>query len=338
MTLNDICTKGAQLFTLFKLINLKMQVRAAEDKQQMQTLECLRTFNDNQVSYSFLESLVHNSTLKAEDFLNTTSTNAMSWNSAPLAVTSNSERDNLMYIRAQRWAEENGVPIITWKIQCRGTVINFIKDDAFLNDIYHPQSGLLGFFVQGAMAYLTENINPSKGLANGSIVYVHSLSFSDEDIITDEYIAFLKMCEDSEPGQQVHLNNIIPNFINVEILMTPEIIKYWKTSDTIVANKYVVPIGFRSRQKKFIIDIKIHNQVFNNVLLLKDKEHRVELSFVITLHKLQGKTMPKLIIELNQRPFPPSITYNGLLVRHCGLTLFFILTIISFHWCHNLFV
>jgi hypothetical protein len=241
--------KVHKIFTQFKLINLKMQVRAAEDELQMQTLECLRSFNDNQVSYSFLKSLVHNNTLKAEDFLITTSTKATSWTSAPLAVTSNSERDNLMYIRAQRWAEENGVPIITWKIQCRETVLNFIKDDALLDDIYHPQSGLLGFFVQGAMAYLTENINPSKGLANGSTVYMHSLSFNNEDIKTDEYIAFLKMCDDSQPGQQIHLRNIIHNFINVEIFMTPEIVKYWKTSDTIVENKYVVPIGFRSRQK-----------------------------------------------------------------------------------------
>jgi ATP-dependent exoDNAse (exonuclease V) alpha subunit len=60
--------------------------------------------------------------------------------------------------------------------------------------------------------------------------------------------------------------------------------------------------------------------MYNNVTLLKDKEHRVELSFVITLHKLQGKTMPKLIIELNERPFPPSITYNGLLVALSRVT------------------
>jgi aminopeptidase-like protein len=52
----------------------------------------------------------------------------------------------------------------------------------------------------------------------------------------------------------------------------------------------------------------------------KDEEHRVELSFVITLHKLQGKTMPELIIELNEMPFPPSITYNGLLVALSCLT------------------
>jgi hypothetical protein len=39
----------------------------------------------------------------------------------------------------------------------------------------------------------------------------------------------------------------------------------------------------------------------------------VELSFILTFHKL-GKTLPKLIVQLNERPFLPPITYNGLLV------------------------
>jgi hypothetical protein len=320
ITLNNICTKGAQLLTKFRLINLNVQVRAAEDIQQMQTLDCLRSFNDNQVSESFLKSIVHNNTLNEKDFDIDTSRNEMSWTSAQLAVTSNTERDNLMYVRAQKWAQENGVPIITWKLQCRGTVMNFIKDDNVLHEIYHAQSGLLGYFVQGAMSYLTENINPSKGLANGNTVYMHSLSFSDEDIMSSEYKTFLTMYDESQPGEEVHLKKIIPTFINVEIIMTAALKKYWNTSDTIVPNKYVVPIGFRSRPKKIILDIKVHDHMYNNITLLKDKEHRVELSFVITLHKLQGKTMPKLIIELNERPFPPSITYNGLLVALSRVT------------------
>jgi hypothetical protein len=86
ITLNNICTKGAQLFTKFRMINLNVQVRAAEDVQQMQTLDCLRSFNDNQVSESFLKSIVHNNTLNEKDFDIHTSRNGMSWSSAPLAV------------------------------------------------------------------------------------------------------------------------------------------------------------------------------------------------------------------------------------------------------------
>lgn len=320
ITLNEICKRGADLFTRFTLINLKTQVRASEDIQQMHTLECLRSFNDNQVTDSLLKSIVHNNTLHAKDFEFNTSSRAMSWSSAPLAVTSNNERDFLMFIRAKKWAQENGVPIITWKLQCKGSVMDFVTDDDVLKEIYHHKSGLLGFFVQGAMSYLTENINPSKGLANGSTVYMYSLSFSDEDIKSKEYNSFITQYNECTPGEEIHLKTIIPTFINVELHMTSALQKYWHPDDTIITNKYVVPIGFRSRASKIIIDFKVHNQVYNNVHVIRDKVHRVELSFVITLHKLQGKTMPKIIIELNQRPFPPSITYNGLLVALSRIT------------------
>ena len=35
---------------------------------------------------------------------------------------------------------------------------------------------------------------------------------------------------------------------------------------------------------------------------------------------MQGKTIPNLIIELNERPFSPSITYNGFLVALSRVT------------------
>ena len=47
----------------------------------------------------------------------------------------------------------------------------------------------LSFFVQGALShiFLTESTNPSKGLANGSTVYTHSLTFCHDGHLTDEY-------------------------------------------------------------------------------------------------------------------------------------------------------
>jgi ATP-dependent exoDNAse (exonuclease V) alpha subunit len=54
----------------------------------------------------------------------------------------------------------------------------------------------------------------------------------------------------------------------------------------------------------------------NSIMIkrIKEKELKVELSFIITFHKLQGKTFPKLIIQPNERPFLTFITYNGFLV------------------------
>ena len=44
------------------------------------------------------------------------------------------------------------------------------------------------------------------------------------------------------------------------------------------------------------------------------QQHRLELAFVITFWKIQGRTIPKIILALNKRPFKPHMTYTMLLV------------------------
>ena len=41
------------------------------------------------------------------------------WYAVPLAATSNSERDHLMFSRAQLWAKNHGVPIILGKFNAQ---------------------------------------------------------------------------------------------------------------------------------------------------------------------------------------------------------------------------
>ena len=290
-------------------------MRAAEDELQMKSLLLLRSFSGNQVSNNLLQTLIQNNTLNKKDFeeCNTKNENK-TWFSAPLAVTSNCERNHLMFLRAQVWAKLMGQPIITWNLQCRGAFINYLTENNCIEEIYHNQSGLIGIFVQGAMSYITENINPTKGLANGTAVYMHSLTFSDEDMKSDYYKQFIKLLEVAKPGEQISINKIIPTFINVEFIMPEELKPFWDETETLCTNKVIIPIGYKSRSEKIIIDINVNGQNYHNITIKKEKEHRVELSFIITFHKLQGKTLPKLIIQLNERPFSPHITYNGFLV------------------------
>ena len=138
-----------------------------------------------------------------------------------------------MFSRAQLWAKNNGVPIISWKIQCTGAIMNYLKDSYTETEIFHEQSGQLSFFVQGAMSYITENINPKKGLANGTTVYMHSLTFSEEDMLTKDYQIFSNEIKHSLPGEHIHIKKIIPKYINVEINITEDLKPLWKTDETI---------------------------------------------------------------------------------------------------------
>ena len=169
------------------MIQLNDQVRAADDVQQMETILNSRSFNGNNVSDKLLKLIIHYNTLTRNDFINKeTNNSSKSWYSAPLAVTSNTERDHLMFFRAKQWAQYNGLPVITWNIQCTGAIINYLKDSNTEKQIFHKQRGLISYFVQGAMSYITENINPKKGLANGTTVYMHSLTFSEQDKLSEQ--------------------------------------------------------------------------------------------------------------------------------------------------------
>jgi hypothetical protein len=159
----------------------------------MKTVTALRNLNGNQVSNVLLKSLIENNSLTQKDFQEYKSThNDNTWTSAPLAITSNSERDHLMFQRAKYWATKMGVPIITWNLQCKGPIIKYIIEKNSIDEVFHNQSGLLGIFVEGAMSYITENINPAKGLANGTTVYMHSFTYSDNDFQTLEYKTYQK--------------------------------------------------------------------------------------------------------------------------------------------------
>lgn len=48
-----------------------------------------------------------------------------------------------------------------------------------------------------------------------------------------------------------------------------------------------------------------------NILI---RPHAVDIAFAITVHKIQGQTCRKLIVDLNQRPFKPRIDFHDLYV------------------------
>jgi hypothetical protein len=98
-----------------------------------------------------------------------------------------------MFLRAQKSAQMKGVPIITWNLQCRGAVMNYIIENNSKQEIFHNQSGLIGIFVQGAMSYITENINPAKGLKWKYSVHAFT---------------FIYRCRQTNPRLQVVRNRI----------------------------------------------------------------------------------------------------------------------------------
>lgn len=72
----------------------------------------------------------------------------------------------------------------------------------------------------------------------------------------------------------------------------------------------VIPIP----RKRNMDTIKIRKRTRLNSGRLQFKPHGCELAFAYTVHKVQGHTCSKIILQLNKRPFMPKITFNSLLV------------------------
>jgi len=309
---------GVNAFAEFQLLELKEQVRAAADPVQMETLLKLRDFTaPEHIDDELIKSLTERM-LCSEDFLQPAPPDDPNdtWSNAPVCVTSNKERTSLTPVLAQQLAKNRGVPLITWRKNCTGSIIQQTKakeeifeQTGIMEDLYSLDSGLVYLFVKGAPAYITENVNPGLGLANGTLVYLHSLSFGDK--VPAEDIAIIeRRINSASPGERVHLD-FPPTFVNVQL--TPQLTENWSNDQSLIPGEAVIPVGLVSNRSIQTVDIAQPNgKVFREQVQVL--EHRVELGLVLTFHKMQGKTLKKIILELNERKFKPRLDYDMLLV------------------------
>lgn len=138
--------------------------------------------------------------------------------------------------------------------------------------------------------YLTQNINPSLGLSNGTPVIYHSLTLSP---LEDMHSVMERMVNND--GSDIFLK-FQPTYIHVEVPTLDPVLFQHKS---LFKDKVVIPVKLKS-QADFIT--------------VKGKAHAVVLAFAITVHKMQGQTCSRLVLDINQRLFKPSLTYHGIYV------------------------
>lgn len=103
-----------------------------------------------------------------------------------------------------------------------------------------------GFFFAEAPGFLTQNINPTKGLANGTSVTYESISSNEDENKDDIRLATLQIVT-ARPGEVVVLR-INPYTINVHVpAANPE---NWPDTEKLISGRVVLPILKQSRGKK----------------------------------------------------------------------------------------
>jgi len=192
---------GGYLFSKFRYIKLTSQHRS-EDPTHMEVINKM-----SETGVITVDDLKTYKKLSGEDL------DSDDFRFATIIVTGNNERRLFNFYQAKRWAEYHGTNLIRWARKRRENTwkgkptsmdgVNRAMENACFWELYIP----------GAKGYLnTYNINGDLGLANGTEIKYHSLSFGNRV----EQRGFNELCAQSKPGDVIRIDSP-PAAINVEL-------------------------------------------------------------------------------------------------------------------------
>ena len=193
---------GGYLFSKFRYIKLTSQHRSGDPKH-MAVLNKMSetgivTVEDLKSTYKKLSR----EDMESDDFRFATN-----------IVTGNAERREINAWQAKRWAKHHGVNTVRWprkraeaswkgRPRTEECVAHAMQNSCFWE-----------FYIPGAMGYLnTYSINSISGLANGTEIKYHSLSFEDKE----QRKQFKSKCAQAKPGDIITIESP-PTAINVEL-------------------------------------------------------------------------------------------------------------------------
>jgi hypothetical protein len=252
---------------------------------------------------------------------------------ATTLVTGNEERHKINHLKAKEWASHRNTRLVRWlrkveysKWKGKPRSKELIKQAMATNESFYE------LFVPGARAFLTQNINTSIGLANGTEIKYHSISFDDPD----EAKEYRKHMKSHQPGGVITLDSP-PSSINVELFADfPEdseaqkkknakMRRKWQHESLVGGGRIVIPIStsfgsYNEWEKTYVppahstspytfagvtMRRRSCSRPLYAVSIVRLKDHFcIEPGFCITLHKAQGRTIRRLILSVSDHPHP----------------------------------
>ncbi len=225
------------------------------------------------------------------------------------AVYKNIERQNINKFKSKTFATHQQQARFSWRSELAGRahlekegLPNFTALD---EHYYNQYPALTNYFVKNAPSFLTENINPSLGLANGTkIIYEAQLvDPRDDPVAISQRLAI-------ETNPDIILN-YPPLYVIVSV---PGADPTRFVNTTLVEGKVVIPVKTVQRSKYVSVSRRRGEKAFKlttkHYYYLLHNPHNCELGFVVTVHKIQGQTQERVIIDLNFWPFQPQFGFS----------------------------
>jgi hypothetical protein len=270
---SDDHERGLELWMQFRKIEFVAQNRST-DPDHTAFLNHMRAHPDEPIGAAQIE-ILRKKILTRQDF----EQDAELYD-APIIVTNNKLREALNLHMAKEFGKRHGVPVLRWRVKITGLSAQACTEEE-LEVIAGHFDCLYAIFVQGGPCYLTNNINPAKGLANGTAAVMRRLVFETKEQ-HDECQAQIAQ---AAPGEVVDLNfDPIAVLVNVPSL-SPDVYTDKKLQNINGLNAedkkagFVIPIMPTQHPEKLKIGDASTATEWNYY------EPGFELGFSITFHK-----------------------------------------------------
>ena len=294
---------GAELFKLFRLIELTEQMRAAACPTQKHLVDNLRERT---------KPIQKEDLAKLKILTNADIEEDSTWLNATIVTPGNNVRHAINQDKVVRLAKRLGVPVLRWKLPLADASASNYPPE-LLDVVYDQSPEAWGYFVHTSPVYLDFNFNPKLGLANGTACQQHSITL---DASTTDLGEVERDCALSKPGDFITIP--VPQAVNVKLIGHGAEHYPADAPSFNNARPPIIPVPGKGKTiftfGPNIVDGRRHQK--SRALLASTSGF--ELGFGVTFHKMQGKTVDKIILCLNKTPRSlGTLTCAGLYV---GLT------------------
>ena len=243
------------------------------------------------------------------------------WRFALIGVLSHRERDALNVAQLHNYAQFHGLPVVRWRRQLD---LATALGDAPVDEIYDNEPNLWDYFVEGAPGLMAENMNPPRHLVNGTPCLFDHLRFAGGEVP-----AALEAAYGRGTYGVVTLDEA-PEAIVVRVGSTSDDPYYWHEIALPDLREELVAAADAADQLVVLTlaaktdDVEITSAVAatHGVLSkLKTRTFPVMLAFALTDYKVQGRTLPKLVINMPARHKAPFMDLEAFYVLQSRVQL-----------------
>ena len=288
---------GCNLFRETKVQNLDGQMRAKAGSEHAALVEAVRK-----------EKRFTKDTIKKLKMLSASDYSDSAWEFATIATSTNLTVDNINYTQALRFAQKNHVPLLYWYTPLLTESFDPSLTSQQRRDLWETNICTRQYFVPGAKAVLTQNIDPEmtrKGICNGTSVILRNIQFADT-VDPNILASMLNRIQSALPGTEVLLD-CAPDKIIVELdigtgsrphhySFSPEesLTDLTPNASDRETRKTIIPISVSARSER--MPVHLSTSVRGHVSV---KQFPIEMAYACTFHRLQGRTVDYLIIDYN---------------------------------------